>query len=77
MLPRGQAKEFAVRRILPLLGIVLAWPPNLARGSPWTLSFLMATTGVFQSRRSQLSIRFFWRFSSELLGDWTRIWLGG
>jgi hypothetical protein len=37
MLPRGQAKEFAARRILPLQGIVLAWPPNLARGSPSTL----------------------------------------
>ena len=57
MLPRGQAKEFARKGALfRCKGIVLAWPPNLEQGNPWTLFLLMAATEL-PSRRLQLSIR--------------------
>jgi hypothetical protein len=72
MLPRGQAKESAFWAYSSAAGDC----PRLAAKPCARQSldpFLMMANDENLFRRSQLSIRFKCRFSSELLGDWTRI----
>jgi hypothetical protein len=76
MLPRGQAKESALWAYSSAAGDCprLAAKP-CARQSldPFLMMANMMANDENLFRRSQLSIRFKCRFSSELLGDWTRI----